>query len=115
MRSVPVGATDIMQPQPEQKPLQPELRILQRQTRGIARATEIADRFVSDRRHVDARQIAGAEQARQFDGVAPVGLDLVAGFLRDERRGHGQSNQVNMECGVWKLVYRIRSGISAIT
>jgi hypothetical protein len=45
-----------------------------------------ADRFVVDRRHVHPREIAGAEQAREGDGVATIGLHLVARFLRNERR-----------------------------
>jgi len=53
-------------------------------SRAASRPTQIADGFVFDRRDVDARQIAGPEQARECDGIASVGLHLVAGLLRDQ-------------------------------
>ena len=86
MRVVPVGPPDIVPTEPEQEGLQPELRVLEREARGVAGPTEIADRFILDRRHVDARQIAGPEQPREVDGVASIGLDLVAGLLGNQRR-----------------------------
>ena len=86
MRVGPVGPADVVQPEAEQERFQPQLRVLEREARGIAGPTEIAERFVVDRRHVDARQIARAEQPREFDRIASVGLHLVAGLLRNQRR-----------------------------
>ena len=68
VRVVPVGAPDVVQPEPQQERLQPELRVLQRDPRRIARATQIADRFVLDRRHVDGasdRPSAATARARR--------------------------------------------------
>ena len=84
----PVGSADVVQAEAEQARLQPQLGVLHCHARGIARPAEIADRFIVDGRHVYARQIAGPEQPRQVDRVAPVGLDLVAGLLRNQRRRH---------------------------
>ena len=93
MRGVPIGPADVVPAEAEQEGFQAELRVREREAGGIAGATEIADCFVVDRRHVDARQITGAEQARQLDGVAPVGLDLVARLLGDQRGGHHLAGQ----------------------
>ena len=87
MRLVPIGATHIVQPQPKQEGLQSPLGMLEREPRGIARAAQVADRFIRDRGDVDAGQIARSEQAREFHRIPPVGLHLIAGLLRDERRG----------------------------
>jgi len=83
----PVGPADIVPPESQQEGLQAELRILEGEPRGVARPTEVADRFVVDGRHVDGREIPIAEQPRELDRVTPVGLDLVARFLRNQRRG----------------------------
>jgi hypothetical protein len=88
MRGVPVRAPDVVQPEPEQERFQPQLGILEREACGVPRAHEIADRFVVDGRHVHAGEIARAEQAREFDGVAAIGLHLVAGLFRNQRRRH---------------------------
>ena len=88
MRVVPIGPADVVPAEAEQEGLQAEFRVLQRQARRITRAREIPDRFVLDRGHVDARQIAGAQQPRELDRIAPVGLDLVARFLGNQRRRH---------------------------
>jgi hypothetical protein len=85
VRRVPVGAADVVEAEPEQERLRPELRVLEREPGGIARSAEIAHRFVVDGRHVGASEIAGAEQAGQFDGVTAIGLDLVAGLLGNQR------------------------------
>lgn len=83
----PVGPADIVPPESQQEGLQAELRILEGEPRGVARPTEVADRFVVDGRHVDGREIPIAEQPRELDRVTPVGLDLVARFLGNQRRG----------------------------
>jgi hypothetical protein len=62
--------------------------VLEREPRRITGATQIAEGSVFDGRHVDARQIPRVEQPREFDGIASVGLHLVAGPLRDERGRH---------------------------
>lgn len=68
MGLIPVGPPDIVPPQPEQKRLQPELRVLECQPRRIAGPTEIAHRFIVDRRHVHARQIA--ERSKRASSIA---------------------------------------------
>ena len=88
MGRVPVGTPDIVQPEAEQERFQSQLRVLERQARGIAGPTEIAERFVVDRRHVHAREIARAEQPREFDRIASVRFHFVAGLLRDQRGRH---------------------------
>jgi hypothetical protein len=75
-----------MQPESQQERLQPELRDLERDPRGIASATQIADRLVLDGWHGDTRQIARAEQAREGHSVASIGFDLVTRLLGNERR-----------------------------
>ena len=86
MRGIPIGAPGIMQPEAEEQRLQAQLRVLHRQPRCIARATQVADRFVFDGRDVHCREVARAEQPRQRDRIPPVGLHRVAGFARDQRR-----------------------------
>jgi hypothetical protein len=44
----------------------------------IARATQIADRFLGERRRPHFRQQARTQQLRQFAGIAAVGLDPLA-------------------------------------
>jgi len=41
-------------------------------------------RLVLDGRDIDRGEIAGAQQAREFDSIPSVGLDLVAGSFRDQ-------------------------------
>ena len=86
VRIVPVGPTDIVQAESEEEAFQPELRILQGEPRRVAGPTQIADRFIIDRWHVHARQIPGPQQPRELDGIAAIGLHLVAGLLGNERR-----------------------------
>ena len=86
MRGIPVRASHIVQAESEEKPFQAELRVLEREPRRVAGAHQIADRFIVDAGHIDAREIARAEQPGEFHSVAPVGLHLVAGFLRNQRR-----------------------------
>ena len=52
MRGGPVPALDIVQPESEQERLQPRLGVLEREARGVARAYEIADRFIVDGGHI---------------------------------------------------------------
>ena len=81
MRCVPVGTPDIMQPEPKQERCPPSLGMCEREAGGVSGSTPIADRFVIDRRHVDAREMARAQQPRQVERIAPIGLDLVARFF----------------------------------
>ena len=46
VRVVPISTADIMQAQAQQKRLQAKLGILERQSRGIARPTEIVNGFI---------------------------------------------------------------------
>ena len=85
VRLVPVGPTLVGQTQAEEERLQPESGGLEILHGVFAGAGEVADRFVLDRWDVDGGEITGAQQACEFDRVAAVGLDAVAGFLRDER------------------------------
>jgi hypothetical protein len=61
MRIGPIGPADVVQAEAEQERFQPQLRVLERQSRGVAGATAIADGFIIDRRDVDAGQIARPE------------------------------------------------------
>ena len=61
-------------------------RVLARHARRIARATQIAEGFILDRRHVDGGEIARAQEPRELDGITPIRLDAVAGLLGDQRR-----------------------------
>ena len=51
-------------------------------------AHQIAHRLVRFIRNPHLGQLAGPQQLRQHHGIAPVGLDLVAGLPRDQRRRH---------------------------
>jgi hypothetical protein len=82
-----------VEPEAEQEGLQPQLRILQRDSRRITGAAEIADGFVLGRRDVHCGEIPGPEEPSELDGVAPVGLHFVAGPPRDERRRHDLARQ----------------------
>ena len=86
VRVVPGRAPDIVPAQSEEERFQPQLRVLARHARGIARATQIAEGFVLDRRHVDGGEIARAQEPRELDGVTPIRLHAVAWLLRDQRR-----------------------------
>ena len=54
--------------EPEEKRLQPELRILQGDPRGIAGAAESANSFILDGGHVHSGEVAGPEDPPQPDG-----------------------------------------------
>lgn len=74
-----------MPTEPEQEGFQAELRVLEGDPGRVAGPTEIAERFILDRRHVDTGQIAGPEQPREVHGVASIGLDLVTRLLGNQR------------------------------
>jgi hypothetical protein len=93
MGGIPVSPSDVVEPQTQEEGLQAQLRIFQRDARGVAGATEVAKGFIVDRRHVHRGQVAGAQEPREFDGVAPVGLDLVPRPPRDEGRRHHVAGQ----------------------
>lgn len=86
MCGVPIRASDIVQPAPQEECFQAQLGVLHRDPRRIARAAEIADGFVLHRGHVHRREIAGAQETCKRDGIASIRLDLVAGLLRDQGR-----------------------------
>ena len=86
-------APDVVEPEAQQERLQPQRRIRQRDTRGIAGAAEIAKRFILDAGHVHRREIAGAPESREFDGVTPIGLHFVAGASGNQRRGDDIARQ----------------------
>jgi hypothetical protein len=48
VRRSPISPSNIVEPEAPQERLQPQLRILQRDARGIAGATEIADRLARE-------------------------------------------------------------------
>ena len=83
---VPVGAPHVVQPEPEEKGLQSELGIRQGDPRGVARSAQITNRFILHGGHVDGGEVAGAEEPRELDGIAPIGLHLVPGSAWNERR-----------------------------
>ena len=61
---------------------------LQIHHRGLARPRQIAHRLVPSVRNPDRGELVGAQQPRQAQRIAPVGLHLVARPLRDQRRRH---------------------------
>lgn len=79
---VPGRSPDVVPPQAKQERLQSQLRVLPRDPRGVPGATEVAEGFVLDRRHVDGREIPGAQQPCEFDGISAIGLTLSPGFFR---------------------------------
>jgi hypothetical protein len=56
--------------------------------RDYLRHILIAERFVFDRRHVDRREIARAQQPGDLDGVAAVRFHAIARLLWDQRGPH---------------------------
>jgi hypothetical protein len=70
----------------EQERLQAELGGFEGDERRVAGAAQIADRFIFDGGDVDRREITGAQQARELDGVAAIVLDLVSRALGDQER-----------------------------
>ncbi|CAB3775334.1 hypothetical protein LMG29542_08716 [Paraburkholderia humisilvae] len=47
-------------------------------------AGKIAECLVLDTGYVDGREVARAQGPDQLDGIAPVGLDPLAGFAGDQ-------------------------------
>jgi hypothetical protein len=68
----------------EQKGLESELGSLEVSPRIFAGAGEIANGLIFDRGNVDGGEITRAQQARQLDRIAPVGVDAVAGLLGNQ-------------------------------
>ena len=54
----------------------------------ITRPAEIAHALLLPVGYPHRTEVAAAQQARQLQGIAPVGLDALARRLRDARRGH---------------------------
>jgi len=88
---VPVGAAGVVQTVTEQERLETELGGLEGDDGIFAGACEIADRLVVDGGNIDGVEVSGSEQTGEGDGVAAVGLDAVAGFAWNERRGDDQT------------------------
>jgi len=61
----------------------------------VPTAGEIADPFFGFRRHVDRRQLAGAEEAHELGGVPAIGLHALPGLAR--RQGGGDHGTVHAE------------------
>jgi len=88
---IPVGAAGVVEAKTEEKGFEAELRGLQGDHGGLAGAAEVAKGFVLDGRDVDGVEVTRAQQARQLDGVAPVGLDAISWPFWDERGGDDQA------------------------
>src|SRR6185503_10333353 len=86
VRIVPVGSPNVVEAEPKQESLQPELCGLECDSRRVTRTAYVANRFVVDRRDVHAREISGTKEPRELDGIASVGLHAIAGLLRNEGR-----------------------------
>jgi len=71
VRGIPAGPSDVVEPEAQEERLQPELRILQRDPRGVAGAAQIADRFILHGGHVHGGEVAGAQEPRELDSVPP--------------------------------------------
>ena len=107
MGVIPVGAAGVMDIQTEEEGLQPELGGLQGDEGGLAGAAQVAQGLVLDRGDVNGLQVAGAQQACELHGVAPVGLDVVTGFLGDERwRDHKTHDAAAGEVAVQDVAAR---------
>jgi hypothetical protein len=55
--------------------------------RIFPRAAQVTNSFVLDRWDIDRREVPGAHQARQLDGITTIRGDPVTGLLRDQGRG----------------------------
>ena len=91
---VPVGASDVMESLSKEKGLQALLGGLEGDARGVTSAAQIADGLVLDEGDVDGGEIPGPEVARDLDGVASIGLHLVAGSLGDEGGGNDAALEI---------------------
>ena len=80
----PAGPACIADIVSEQKGLESELGSLEVSPRIFAGAGEIANGLIFDRGNVDGGEITRAQQARQLDRIAPVGVDAVAGLLGNQ-------------------------------
>jgi len=83
-----VGAADVVKAKPEKERLEAVLGALQIDEGVLAGAGEVADGLIVDSGNVDGGEVAGAQEPCELNGVATVGFDAVAGFLRDQGRGH---------------------------
>jgi hypothetical protein len=63
----------------------------------LPRTREIPDGLVLDVGNVDRGKVPRTHEAGELHGIAPVGLDLVAGLLRDKRGGQHPAWRVPME------------------
>ncbi|GJH29349.1 hypothetical protein CBA19CS42_32555 [Caballeronia novacaledonica] len=62
----------------EQERFQTLPGLLQILSGGAPGADQVTERLVLDGRHVDRRQVAGAQRTHQFCSIASVGLDALA-------------------------------------
>lgn len=89
MRLPPVGAAGVAHAVNQQKGFQALLDAAQIFLGRAPSAHQIAERFVARVRDVHRGQIVHAQQPNQLLGIAPVGLDPIPRFLRDQRgRAH---------------------------
>jgi len=88
---VPISAAGVVEAETEEEGLETKLRSLQGNHSGLTGAAEVAKGFILDGRDVDGVEVTGAQQARQLDGVAPVGLDAVSWLFWDERWSNDQA------------------------
>ena len=88
MRFPPRLLARIVQSEPQQQRRDLLALALQIIDRRLARPGQIAHRLVVLVGHPHRRQLAGPEQPGQVLGIAPVGLDAVAGLRRNERWRH---------------------------
>jgi hypothetical protein len=82
------GGTPVMPALTQQKPRELLAGTTQRMHRIQALSHQITHRLVSGVRDPHRRQLARPMQPRQARRIAPIGLDPVAGPLRDQRRGN---------------------------
>ena len=71
----------------QQEGLEPVLGGLEISDGILTSSGEIPDGLVLDLGNIDRGEVPRTHEAGQLHGIAPVGLDLVAGLLRDERGG----------------------------
>ena len=82
----PIGSTCVVKPKAQEEGLESELGGLEGDASGVAGATQITEGLVFDPGDVDRAQIAGAQEARELDGISSVGLDPIPGPLGDQGR-----------------------------
>jgi hypothetical protein len=88
---VPISAAGVVEAETEEEGLEAKLCSLQGNHGGLTSAAEIAKSFVLDGRDINGVEVARAQQARQLDGVAPIGLDAVSWLFWDERGSNDQA------------------------